>query len=156
MNASRLIAGIGWFVLPWLAQAAEPIAVQHVAAYAPGVGATDLRTQCDWNTRLSEYIVKDAKGLAVVSDQDAAAVDGPYLSLTVTSAHAVGGGGFAGPTWAHVHGELHSHGKLVGSFDARNTTRRGWKACSAINIAARDMAEDIADWLHAPTLNATM
>lgn len=156
MNVYRLIAGMGLFALPWLTQAAEPIAVQHVATYAEGIGTTELRTQCDWNTQLSEYIVKDAKGLAMVSDQDPVKVDGPYLKLTVTSVHAIGGGRFSGPKWAHVHGELHDHGKLVGSFDARNTTSRGWTACSAMKIAAKDMAEDIADWLHAPTLNATM
>jgi hypothetical protein len=139
-----------------MASAADTVSIPRVTPYADGVGSDDVRQQCDWNTRLSEKIAHYAEGGASVTDTDVSRIGGKVLTLKITKVHAVGGHGFAGPSWAEIHGELHDGGKLVGSFTAHQHTMVGMTACGALDHLAKELGDDIADWLKEPTLDANL
>ncbi len=139
--------------LPCTLQAQEQILIPKTVPYLDASAVNDgIRQSCDWNTQLSEFIVKDAKGLAVISDQPLPQAGQRSLSMVVTHVHAIAGGGFTGPKWAVVRGELHDGDKLVGSFSMQRTGHGKLTICSTLNSLAKELGEDIADWLHHPSL----
>ncbi len=140
-----------------LAQAQGAIIIPRTVPYAEGIGSDAVRNKCDWNTQLSTFIVDFAKSGVVVSDAGGAPATGKMLSMTIVGVHSVGGGGFTGPKWATVRGELREGGTLVGSFVAnRTTTKGGLTACSALIRVGKAIGKDIAVWLRAPSLDATL
>lgn len=149
-----------WLVLlallavPTLTQAQSRITVSRVIPYHDGVGSDALRTQCDWNTLLSAELVTDTHGQVVPTDQDLATSPGTTLHMVIVNVHAIGGGRYSGPKWGEINGELRDHGKLLGSFTARRQTSRGFTACSSLDHVGKAIAEDVANWLKAPVLDA--
>lgn len=138
------------------AAATEPVSVPRVTPYADGVGNEAVRKECDWNTKLSANIAQSAGSGVTVTDLDVSQLSGRVLTMKITLVHSIGGGGFTGPKWAAVHGELRDGDKLVGSFDAHQQTSVSFTACGALNRVGRALGDDIADWLKAPTLDARL
>ncbi|RDS81787.1 hypothetical protein [Dyella psychrodurans] len=139
-----------------IASATDAVSIPRVTPYADGVGTDDVRQKCDWNSKLSENIAHSAEMGVSVTDKDVSQISGKVLTMRITSVHAIGGGGWTGPKWAAVHGELHDGGKLVGSFEAHQHTTVGMTACGALNRLGKELGEDIADWLKSPTLDAKL
>lgn len=119
------------------------------------VATDDARRECDWNTRLSDFIVEYAKGAAVIADQSTPPSGGRTLSMVVSNLHAIAGSGFAGPQWAVVHGELREGDQVVGSFTFRRTSRGKWTTCSTLTSIAEELGEDIGGWLRHPSMEAS-
>lgn len=138
------------------AAATEPVSIARITPYVDGVGNEAVRKECDWNTKLSSNIARSAESGVTVTDVDLSQVSGKVLTMRITHVHAIGGGGWTGPKWAAVEGELHEGGKLVGSFEAHPHTSSGMTACSALDHLGKELGEDIAEWLKAPTLNAKL
>lgn len=138
------------------ASATDMVSIPRVTPYADGIGTDDVRQKCDWNTKLSERIAHSAESGVSVTDMNQPQLSGRVLTLKITGVHAVGGHGFAGPSWAEVHGELRDGDKLVGSFVAHQHTMAGMTACGALDRLGKEIGEDIADWLKEPTLNASL
>lgn len=139
-----------------MASATDMVSIPRVTPYADGIGTDDVRQKCDWNAKLSENIAHAAENGVSVTDMSLSQTGGKVLALKITGVHAVGGHGFAGPSWAEVHGELHDGGKLVGSFVAHQHTMAGITACGALDRLGKELGEDIADWLKEPTLDAKL
>ncbi|WP_426699890.1 hypothetical protein ACPPVV_10780 [Rhodanobacter sp. Col0626] len=154
MHSRRWLALLTLLIAPTLTHAQSRITVSRVIPYHEGVGSDALRTQCDWNTRLSAELVTDTHGQVVATDQDLAMSPGATLHMSIVNVHAIGGGHFSGPKWAELNGELRDHGKLLGSFTARRQTSRGFSACSSLDHVGKAIAEDVASWLKAPVLDA--
>lgn len=87
---------------------------------------------------------------------DASQVSGKVLIMKITLVHAIGGGDITGYKFAEIHGELHDGGKLIGSFVAHQHTMVGWTACGSLDRLAKELGEDIADWLKDPALDAKL
>lgn len=140
-----------------MAHAADgPIQISTTIPYKDGATAsTAIRAECKWNTELSAHIVKNAKGLVATTDADLATLPGKTLQIVVTHAHALGGGGFTGPKWGRIYGELKENGKVLGHFDLqRNTGGRGaMSACGALSKVADALGEDVAEWVQNPKLD---
>lgn len=138
------------------ASAADVVSIPRVTPYADGIGTNDVRTKCDWNSKLGEYIAHSAEMSVSITDADVSQLNGKVLTMKITAIHAIGGGGWTGPKWAQVQGELRDGGKLVGSFTALQHSSVGLTACGSLNHLAKELGEDIADWLKEPTLNAKL
>jgi hypothetical protein len=139
-----------------VASAADVVSIPRVTPYADGVGTDDVRNKCDWNSKLGDDIAHHAEGAASVTDTEVSQLSGKVLTMKITQVHAIGGGGWTGPKWAEVQGELHDGGKLVGSFVAHQHTMVGMTACGSLDRLGRELGEGIADWLKEPTLNAKL
>lgn len=137
-----------------MASAADAVSIPRVTPYADGVGTDEVRTKCDWNSKLSEEIAHYAETPVSITDMDVSQLSGKVLVMRIVNVHAIGGGGFTGPKWAAVHGELRDNGKLMGSFDAHQNSSVGLTTCGALDHLAKELGDDIADWLKDPTLNA--
>ena len=56
----------------------------------------------------------------------------------------------------HALGELRENGKVIGTVASRrNTTRGGYGACGKIHVSTKKVAEDLAEWMKAPSMDAT-
>lgn len=139
-----------------MASANDAVSIPRVTPYADGIGTVDVRTKCDWNSKISGYIAHYAETPVSVTDADVSQMGGKVLTLKITAVHAIGGGGWTGPKWAEVRGQLHDGGKLVGSFTALQHSSVGLTACRSLNHLAKELGDDIADWLKEPTLNARL
>ncbi|HTC27626.1 hypothetical protein [Dyella sp.] len=139
-----------------IASATDVVSIPRVTPYADGVGTDDVRTKCDWNSKLSENIARSAQVGVSVTDMDASHISGKVLTMKITQVHAIAGGNVTGYKWAEVHGELHDGGKLVGSFVAHQHTMAAWTACGSLDRLGKELGEDIADWLKDPTLDAKL
>ena len=138
------------------ASATDVISVPRVTPYADGIGTAEVRQKCEWNSKLGENVAHYAEGGVSVTDLQVSQLGGKVLTMSITGVHAIGGGGWTGPKWAEVHGELHDGGKLVGSFVAHQHTIVGMTACGALDRLGRELGEGIADWLKDPTMDAKL
>ncbi len=137
-----------------MASAADVVSIPRVTPYADGVGTDDVRQKCDWNSKLSEEIAHYAETPVSITDKDVSQLSGKVLIMKIVNVHAIGGGGWTGPKWAAVHGELRDNGKLVGSFDAHQHSSVGLTMCGALDHLAKELGDDIADWLKDPVMDA--
>lgn len=148
---SALVALLALASLPVFA--AEPIRIAEVVPYRDGVGSAAMRAECDWNRVLSEEIVRRSKGRVVATDADLSTLSGPVLKLSIVNVHAAGGGGFSGPKWGVIRGELVGTGKAPMTFELRRTTSAGmsFSACGSMAKVGRALAVDVVEWLDDPT-----
>lgn len=139
-----------------LPAAAEPIRTAAVMPYEDGVGTAALREECDWNTNLPREIARRSKGAVATTDAALASLEGPVLSLRVAAAHA-SGGGWAGPRFATIRGELRQADGTSRTFEIhRATSLGGMGACSAMDRVGKALAKDIVAWLADPTMFPTI
>lgn len=79
------------------------------------------------------------------------------LVLRVNNVHVIGGGGFTGPKWISMQGELHDGALLVGSFKVLQRDKfGGMKACTQLRSMSESLADKIAEWLRNPELDAKL
>ncbi len=136
----------------------EKIMLSSVIPYADKDVANDsVRQECDWNTKLAQNIVKESDSTVETTDQDLAQIQGKTLIIQADNVHAIGGGSWTGPKWAHIHGTLQDHGKVIGSFEAlRRTIGGSFGACSTLDNLGEELGQDVAKWLKNPTMNAKL
>jgi len=132
--------------IPFAANAAVPAAV---------------RDQCELQTKVPEFIAQSAGSSVELVDGALDRKKGRVLELEITEVHAPGGGGFSGPKWLTVKGELYDKGKQIGSFRAKRFSTGGafggFKGtCAIIGRCTKAVGGDIASWLGSPTPNAEL
>ena len=140
---------------------ADKVTVSRSVPFAADSGASEnVKRECKFETRLPEYIRKQAKrGLkVVVTDEPLENLPGKVLFLETTNVFAPGGGGYSGSKSAIVTGELKESGEVIASVTARRRTLVGMTpgTCSMLKRIAKKLGEDIADWLREPTMNARL
>ncbi|MEC5385938.1 hypothetical protein VVD49_09395 [Uliginosibacterium sp. H3] len=115
---------------------------------------------CGWPTYMVGKVVHEfndaelaPRGKLKVLGKGASIGSGRRLILSVDNIHVMGGGGWTGPKWINMHGELLDGEMLLGSFDAtqRETSPR-MTACGALESLSDNMAERIARWLNTPQI----
>ena len=155
-KACAMALSASFLMLAQPALAAGPITIAAKIPYLnDGVASPAIRAECTWNSDVPAAIVAKSKGGVVSTDQDLASVHGRKLTVTVVNLHAAGGGGFSGPKWIAMRGELNEDGKVLGNFDFRRTTSHGrMTTCATLDYIGKALTQDILKWLKNPTTNA--
>jgi hypothetical protein len=85
---------------------------------------------------------------------------GDLLAMQFVRAAGAGGGMISGPKHLALKGFLYRDGVLIGTFVAQRSGLNGFTmgyykgTCSMVEDLAEELAEDIADWLLRPHMNA--
>ena len=85
---------------------------------------------------------------------------GDLLAMQFVRAAGAGGGMISGPKHLALKGFLYRDGVLIGTFVAQRSGLNGFTmgyykgTCSMVEDLAEELAEDIADWLLRPRMNA--
>lgn len=148
------------FLCTSLAQA-ETLTVSKSIPFAEDSGASeDIKNECKFETRLPEYVKKEAKRTfdIVLSTDPLEDAEGKTLSLIVTNMYGLGGGAYSGSKSAIVSGELKEGGEVIASMRLRRHSIMGMTpgTCSIMKRIAKKMGEDIAEWLEEPTMGAEL
>lgn len=143
-----------------LAQA-ETLTVSQSIPFAEDSGASDdIKNECKFETRLPEYLKKEAKRTfdVVLSKEPLEDAEGKTLSLIIANMYGLGGGAFSGSKSAIVTGELKENGEVIASMSLRRHSIMGMApgTCSILKRIAKKMGEDIAEWLEEPTMEAKL
>lgn len=140
------------------ARAEDSVLVPSFISYLKEDTANEtVRRECKWNTTMPLALVEESKGGVKIADQSFDTVTNKKLMLVATHFHTLGGSRFTGPKWLVLDGKLTEGGKLLGNFEARRQTISGsYSACSTLESLSEEIAEDIVEWLKAPSLNAKL
>jgi hypothetical protein len=134
--------------------ASDTVKVNPVVSYADAsVGSAEVRSECEWNRRLVDYLVEYSGGEVEVVNEDLTKVPGRTLTLVATAVHTAGGSAFSGPKWARIRGELRQNGTVIGAFtvganSAADVIR--WSGCGVLNKLGKKLAKYTANWLKRP------
>jgi len=133
-------------------QAAEVIKVNAAAVYADqSVGNGKVRSECDWDRSIVQYLVKYSKGRVQITDQVLDTLSGPTLRIEITNVHTAGGGGFSGPKWGYIRATLSENGTQSSTYvvGAHAQAGRG-TACGTLNYIAKALGARLAKRLRMP------
>lgn len=141
----------------------EPIFTAPQVVEANSDAVNDTVKGCGWLSYMVKKVAKefnenDPIPRAKLKIADAAGTTslGRKLTLRVDNIHVIGGGGFTGPKWISMLGELTDGGMLVGSFEAFTRDRNGLTTCGVLDSMSDSMADNIAKWLKAPSIGAKL
>jgi hypothetical protein len=81
---------------------------------------------------------------------------GRRLILRVDDVHALGGGGYTGPKWMDMSGELREGDVLVGSFHSHTSSGRGLTTCRSVDSLNDSTVDMIVQWLNSPSIDAKL
>ena len=157
---SMALAAFVFAAMP--AAAAETTKIQRSIPFAANASVpAAVRDQCELQTKVPEFIAQSAGSSVELVDGALDRKKGRVLALEITEVHAPGGGGFSGPKWMTVKGELYDKGKQIGSFRAKRYSTGGafggFKGtCAIIGRCTKAVGGDIASWLSSPTQNAEL
>ena len=122
-----------------------------------------VRDECHWQTTMVSRVVKafnesDPPPRAKLEPRriDIEKYSGRRLVLRVNGVHAVGGGGFSGPKWMDMSGELREGNLLVASFQSHTNSGRGLTTCRSVDSLSDSTTDMIVEWLNNPTLDAKL
>lgn len=120
-----------------------------------------VRVDCKWQTSMVSRLVKafNENEPPPRAKLEARRIDiekhtGRRLVLRVDEVHAIGGGGYTGPKWMHMSGELFDGNALVASFKSHSTSGRGLTTCRSLDSLSDSTADMIVEWLNSPSMNA--
>lgn len=153
---TRLSTPVAALVLAFAAPAAlaDSIKIGGKVPFAEGAAATEaIRKECGLETNMSQYLQEFAKGTVQVASNLKGA-KGRVFDARIAGVWAAPGPW--GAASILVEGELRENGKVVGTVASRRNTTRGGGACQKLVVSGRKVAEDIAGWLKAPTMNAKL
>jgi hypothetical protein len=133
-----------------------PIRTAAVVPYEDGVGTPALRDECDWNRTLASEIARRSHGTVVTTTEPLDALDGPVLSLRIGAAHS-SGGGWGGPRFAMIRGELRQADGQVRTFEIHRSTSLGMMSgCQAMDRVGKALTKDVLNWIEDPTIFPTI
>ena len=122
-----------------------------------------VRNDCHWPTAMVSRIVKafNENEPAPRANLESRHIDtqkyaGRRLVLRVNNIHALAGGGYSGPKWMDMSGELREGNLLVASFQSHSTSGRGLTTCRSLDSLSDDTTEMIVKWLNSPSIDAKL
>lgn len=125
-----------------------------------GTKVTDaVLAECEIERVLAKQIAREAKGpygKVTMKQTVSGETPGHALEVRITQIHAPGGGKWSGPKILSAEGTLYIDGRVAGTFVAKRKTRHGRHTCRMLHNNAEEIAEDIAEWLKNPTMNARL
>jgi len=129
----------------------------------PSAMPEDVRTECNPEEGLVNYIVEEAKseGFGVALVDSVEGTPGVVLEVRILSVLATGGGAWSGPKQVRCEGQLTQDGNVIGSFRGQRTSGGGMYGgfkgtCSILDNCIQELGEDIAEWLIAPTMDGRL
>jgi len=142
----------------------EPIVVGAEVLIGDADAINDtVRNECRFTTAMVGLLVKtfneyDPPPRAKLESRaiDIQQYSGRRLLLRVNNVHALGGGGWTGPKWMDMSGELWDGKTLVGNFVSHTSSGRGLTTCRSVDSLNESTADKIVEWLRSPTLGATL
>lgn len=146
---NRLFASILLLAISIPAAAGDAvIKTGKVVPYRNAVPDDSGYAQCDWNRKLSEYIVQYSNGMVEATDEDLASLPGRTLRVQIQTMHSASGGSFSGPKWGAIRADLYEDGKLIGRFDRHRRTMTPFGTyCGSLSKIADALGQDVAAWL---------
>jgi len=146
--------------------AADPVTVQSGIPYAADAKvAKNIRNECTkLGTQLAEFTKQFGKKFSVdvqLTEKLDTAAKGRVLLIEITDAVSMGNAFIGHQKFTSSQGTLFEDGKKVASFEARRQSMGGAFAaykgsCSVLGRTVKAMGKDIAQWLKAPTDEATL
>lgn len=128
---------------------------------APDAINETVRVDCQWQTSMVSRLATayNESEPAPRAKLESRSVDiekhpGRRLVLRVDEVHALGGGGYTGPKWMYMSGELFDGNALVASFKSRTNSGRGLTTCRSLDSLSDSTADLIVNWLNSPSMNA--
>lgn len=122
-----------------------------------------VRDDCHWLTAMVSRVVtafndnEQAPRAKLESRRiDIEKYTGRRLVLRVDNVHALGGGGYTGPKWMDMSGELREGDLLVGSFQSHTTSGQGLTTCRSLDSLSDSTTEMIVQWLNSPSIDAKL
>lgn len=143
----------------------EPIVVANEVLVTHSESVNDtVRQECGWLSGMVNRLARSFNEDQTPTPRarlEPRAIDiekyrGRRLVLRVKEMHALGGGGWSGPKWLSMAGELYDGKLLVGSFESYTTSGRGFTTCRSVDSLSDHTAEMIVNWLVSPTINAKL
>jgi hypothetical protein len=142
----------------------EPIAVGAQILIADPDALNDtVRNDCRWQTAMVSKLVSAFNDTDPPprAKMEARAIEiekypGRRLVLRVSNLHALGGGGWSGPKWLDMSGELWDGGAKIANFDLHTRAGRGLTTCRSVESLSDSASELIVEWLQSPTLGAKL
>lgn len=146
--------------LPFAANATGTITVPKKLNFQKDAHIPDaVRKECGLEEKTAEAVrnVLTGKFDKVESaDNVSAKTPGKALELRIAAVLAPGGGPFSGPKSLTLTGTLWENGKALGNFTAGRYTTRGHGTCGMLERNAKEIAQDIAKWITAPSKDALL
>lgn len=146
--------------------AADPVVVQSVIPYAADSKiAKNIRNEC---TKLGSQFASFTKEFGKKFEVDVQlnetldiTAKGRVLQMEITEAVSMGNAFIGHQKYAAARGTLYENGEKVASFEARRQSMGGAFAgykgsCSVLGRTVKAMGKDVAQWLKAPTDDATL
>ncbi|MGC4062297.1 MAG: hypothetical protein QM749_16190 [Aquabacterium sp.] len=122
-----------------------------------------VRNDCHFQTALVTKLVEafnegDTPPRAKLESRgiDIEKYTGRRLILRVDDVHALGGGGYTGPKWMDMSGELREGNVLVGSFHSHTNSGRGLTTCRSLDSLNDSTVDMIVQWLNSPSIDAKL
>jgi hypothetical protein len=154
MNKLSMLLPVVALALAAPAAMADSVKIGAKVPYADPASVRDaIKKECDMETNMSQYLQEFAKGTVEVAS-DLKDAKGKIFDAKIGGVWAAGGPW--GAASILVEGELRENGKVVGTVASRRNTSRGGGACQKLMVSGRKVAEDIAEWLKAPTMDAKL
>jgi hypothetical protein len=133
--------------------AADGVRIANKIPFAqPDTVREAIRKECDLENQMAQFLNEFGKGKIQLSDD----IKGKGRVFDAKIAGVWAAGGPWGAASILVEGELREDGKVIGTVASRRNTTRGGGACSKLMVSGRKVAEDIAEWMQAPTMNARL
>lgn len=148
--------GEGSTQAPAGSNAAIPATVAPPAVFAPEVGSSNVREECDLQNSLPMFLSEYAPSVTPGTPGS-----GRMLQMEIIGVLGHGGGIYSGPKQISVQGTLSDSGQVLGTFTAQRTTTGGafggYKGtCSLLGRTAKAVARDVSEWLVSPTMDARL
>ena len=146
------------------AQEVETLVIPEIVAYGADTPVNvRVKRECRLEEKISQFIQEYTKGTyaKIVHEKPSS---GTYHVLTAEIIDVLGrgGGAWSGYKSITIKGQLTDHtGKVLGTFQARRYSGGGAFAgykgtCSILGRCTKALGKDVAYWLQAPDMNATL
>jgi hypothetical protein len=121
-----------------------------------------VRDTCKLGTRLSFFLQQEIKSKydIVPTKTPADMTDAKSLALVIQNVQGdASSGAWFGRKGITLRGTLRENGKIIGSFNARRRSTGGilgpmTDGCAIFEHCVKALAEDVADWLKKPSIDA--
>jgi hypothetical protein len=161
MRCKSMVVLLVALITPLAAQAEKVnLTIPIRVPFQEGLNVSNaVLNECELERKLSKFLVKETKrryNKVIAIPAVTAETPGHVLDIHITQVLAPGGGKWSGPKVVATQGTLYDNGKVLGTFAAKRHTTKGRHTCGMLEQNARAIAEDIADWMKKPTMDAKL
>lgn len=139
------------------------LSIATAVSFAKDSGVTPEIRECELAEELIDELEDEAERyfqIGLVSDYKD--LRGRVLVMRFAHVEGAGGGAISGAKSVTLLGRLLQDGEVVASFTAQRSTMNAYlggyyrSTCDLLQHVTGELAEDVTDWLRAPTLGALL